>query len=274
MLRIAASGIIKKQSRTFATVVPAWFFVNMNPEERYAVKVQQKLQKMGFGSIDEFKRAQDRMAKDRAARHALSLRRAGDVMDPLRIPEVTPQRNFATMPDRLSASKPLNAILRMDKVKDQDAETIGTLWKRYHADKDLLCAVIPVETYDKMMANGEKYPIFLLPLPRDNDGVEFFVLQFSPPAVLFVSLHEYQQLGPARAKPALRLEHFTELAADKKIVLMRGEVDDSLLGRTLTLADAQILALSMQTYYVNPNSRKQALLDALAKYVNASACVR
>jgi ATP synthase F1 complex assembly factor 1 len=244
MHKFTSSIGIAAKRRHFATIVPEWFLANMKAEERYALQIQHKLQKMGIGNIAEFK-----MQKDSKMQRV-------DLLE---------KRKYATMPERMSKNKPLGAILHLDKVKNQDAETIGTLWKRYHADKDLLCAVVPLETYDKMMENGAKIPTFLLPLPRDNDGVEFFVLQFSPPAVLFVSLHEYQTLGPARAKPALRLEHFTELAEDKKIVLMRGEVDDALLGRTLTLADAQILALSMQTYYVNPNSRKQVLLDTFVK---------
>ena len=103
------------------------------------------------------------------------------------------------------------------------------------------------------------YLQFILPLPRDK-GFEFFLLQFQHPnQILFTSLHAYQTLGPA-CRPYLTLTHYPELRDSKGLVLMRGEVDGEVLGRELALADARILALYMQAYYVEPNERKKELL--------------
>jgi hypothetical protein len=75
-------------------------------------------------------------------------------------------------------------------------------------------------------------------------------LQFKQPnQIIFTSLHAYQTLGAA-CKPYLTLTHYTDLRDSKGIVLMRGEVDDEVLGNQMKLNEARMLALYMQAYYV------------------------
>lgn len=43
-------------------------------------------------------------------------------------------------------------------------------------------------------------------------------------------------------------------------MLLRGEVDSEVLGKQMGLDEARLLALSMQTYYVEPSEKKKELL--------------
>lgn len=45
---------------------------------------------------------------------------------------------------------------------------VATLWTTYHQSKGFLSAAIPTDVYNRMLANGKKYPMFVLPLARDD----------------------------------------------------------------------------------------------------------
>lgn len=138
----------------------------------------------------------------------------------------------------------------------------------YHAAKSggtgrgYICAVIPLETYKRLCRVVERYPTFVLPLPRASpdapDGEsahEFFFMQWamhnSPPlptptepdpfeaknanksspnpptsTLLFTPLQEYKLRGEF-ATPHLALTMHTDLAQTHNVVLMRGEITPS-----------------------------------------------
>ncbi|KIJ45042.1 hypothetical protein M422DRAFT_67210 [Sphaerobolus stellatus SS14] len=152
-----------------------------------------------------------------------------------------------------------------------------------------LSAVIPLETYEKMTSKATKYRRFILPLPRPSPesdkeiAHEFFFVQWdfyeAPPhpaltpglpfeeplpapaspapnpscsTVLFTTLQEYK-LRQSFALPYLVLTSYTDLASTHGIVLMRGELTASPTSPDkylLSQADAQMLALSTQRFYL------------------------
>lgn len=100
-----------------------------------------------------------------------------------------------------------------------------------------------------MAAMGKKYPMFLLPLAREGQGVEMHLLQWTFPhadaaTVLFTSLAEYKLRGEF-ASPHTTLTHHTELAGEKGVVLVQGAV----VGEGVTVSEAGILVLGLQRFY-------------------------
>jgi len=145
----------------------------------------------------------------------------------------------------------LDAIVKLDLLKNLSPEDIKELWVSYYADKDAVCAVIPAESYMVIKSVCEMFPLFVYPIPRD-DGFEMFVGQFADDNLHFTSLHNYQKLQEF-APDQLTIHHYTELQQDKDIVLMSSMVNDN----SLTVSDAQMLCYLVQHYCVNhPNLMK------------------
>ncbi|KAJ2368770.1 hypothetical protein H4S02_010046, partial [Coemansia sp. RSA 2611] len=118
-------------------------------------------------------------------------------------------------------------------------------------------AAIPADTYRRLQETAKANPLFVLPLPRADQGVEFFLLQFDYHQVHFTSLAEYK-VHTVQSRPVLTLTHYTDLM-DCGIVLMRGELDPE--NRTFDVENAQLLALLMQLFYVSGGPQKRALLE-------------
>jgi ATP synthase F1 complex assembly factor 1 len=140
--------------------------------------------------------------------------------------------------------------------------------------------------YERMIEVAEKYPNFVAPLTRESpeaektEAYEFYFLQWAfhgpppPPSlalddpfhvpriphaadyppistILFTPLQEYK-LRESFATPYLVLTHYTDFARTHGIVLLRGEVTPgaSGAGHLLSQADAQLLALAIQKFYL------------------------
>jgi ATP synthase F1 complex assembly factor 1 len=151
-----------------------------------------------------------------------------------------------------------------------------------------LCASIPLDIYQKMEKNGHSYPSFVVPIPRiqrtdpshqevENVAHEFYFLQWtfyaSPPipspsddpfvtptssgsnpqtsVILFTPLQEYKMRN-SFATPYFILTMYTDLAETHGIVLLRGEITPSKASGSymLSQADAQILAMTLQKFYL------------------------
>ena len=159
------------------------------------------------------------------------------------------------------SSQPLGDILNLEKLMEEPPEKIHQLWTAYHSLKNKLSAVIPATIYQNLLKTAKRYPQFVLPLPRtvsvsdeapdgeagkeaQKQGYEMHFLEWAflppppsapsadqsssrePPApttVLFTPLAEYK-LRQEFAQPLLVLTHYTDLAATKGLVLMRGDI--------------------------------------------------
>lgn len=153
-----------------------------------------------------------------------------------------------------STIKPLGTILKLELVMDLDEEAIGKIWKAYHVDKEAICAVIPVATYELLKSRAKAFPFFAFPLPRD-DGFEFFLGQWQGNQFAFTSMLEYQ-MHQENARPYLLLNHYTELLAAKGVALMAGDLDEN-----VTVIDAQTLANQVQMFYLGSDEMLQLVED-------------
>ncbi|OLY85188.1 Protein ATP11, mitochondrial [Smittium mucronatum] len=154
--------------------------------------------------------------------------------------------------------KSLDKIVKMELLEDKSADQISEIWTTFHLGKPGVSAVIPSESYRKMLDSSKKNQIFILPLPRGT-GVEFYLVQFDFHMVNFTPLAEYQAKQDA-ARPYLTLTHYTDFIDEKGIVLMRGEIDND-QKNNLTPDLAQLLVLVLQRFYVAPNEERKKLLD-------------
>ncbi|KAJ3036176.1 hypothetical protein HDV00_003032 [Rhizophlyctis rosea] len=156
--------------------------------------------------------------------------------------------------------KGLNEIMNMDKIIEEDADRIATIWNAYHSAKSSVSGVMPAQFYRDLTTRAKTFPMFILPLPRDS-GYEFFLLQFAGHQVFFTPLLEYKT-HLENARPHLVLTHYIDLADNKDIVLMSGEVGDQ---KTLTNSEAQNLVYQMQMFYVTGKEEKKRLVEVFHK---------
>ena len=181
---------------------------------------------------------------------------------PVKVPKLWPSTWSV-----LIVLQPLANILNLDRLleKPHTTEQISTLWTAYHASRSkgtgrgFVCASVPLDIYNKMMATGMKYPAFAIPLPRDavqddsgqaKRAYEFYFLQwgfveapqtptpsvpfYNPPSgvsvsnpqtstVLLTPLQEYKS-RTTFATPYLILTFYADLASSHGLVLLRGEI--------------------------------------------------
>ncbi|KIY47667.1 ATP11-domain-containing protein [Fistulina hepatica ATCC 64428] len=168
-----------------------------------------------------------------------------------------------------SPVKPLSSILNLERILDppHTSAQISQIWTSYHElnGKAYLSAAIPLDKYERMAANAQRYPTFVAPLARPppveapvsadkapQDQHEFFFLQWdfheAPPlpsadpfaapvygrnprtsTVIFTPLQEYKH-RQAFATPFLVLTHYTDLVHSHGLVLLRGEITPSTSG--------------------------------------------
>lgn len=149
----------------------------------------------------------------------------------------------------------LDSIMKVDMVVGKTNEEVMQIWKEYHRNKDYICGTMSGEQYDKMFDRGQKYPTFLLPLPREQ-GYEFIVTQFSASEIHMTPLLWYQTYKE-NAPECLTMVHYDELKNDKNIVLMRGEYDK----KYMNVQEAQCLANELQLFYCSDSAEKLQLLE-------------
>ncbi|KAF9197369.1 hypothetical protein BGZ49_002219 [Haplosporangium sp. Z 27] len=255
------------QSSKLATIANGRIFFrqkHVDYTQKYADKLKRKAEQEGVGSVEELK-----------AKLLPATQTAFKKVQPLDAATTTSpkteqqQEKSNNTSNATSSTKPhdssnpsLDKIMKLELVKDLPAQEIEKIWIQKHLDmEDSISAVVPAETYKKMLARSREYPMFLLPLSH-GDGVEFYLLQFSFHQVIFTSLLEYQTHGE-NARPFLTLTHYPELIDSKGIVLMNGSVSTN--PRVLSLDQAQILTFGLQQYYVSDHKEKLSLLHNFHK---------
>lgn len=178
--------------------------------------------------------------------------------------------------------KPLSTYLDVEKIRELPAKEIEALWRlRFANDGTSVTAAIPLDTY-KRIANAARHnPQFVLPLPRQqtddvgpeavdadgnplNSGADIHFLQwaFHPPAeesakpkgetanthtstVIFTHLGAFKMHG-SYAQPHTTVTHHLDLADDKGLVLMHGQVVPD---RGVSTTEATWLVSCVQRFY-------------------------
>ncbi|KAI9262052.1 ATP11 protein-domain-containing protein [Sporodiniella umbellata] len=160
-----------------------------------------------------------------------------------------------------SSAPTLDKLVKLELFEKETPENIEKIWTAGHANKDCITATIPSAIYDTLYKRSQAYPMFIVPMPRE-EGVEFYFLQFSFNQCHFTSLLEYKAKG-AEARPFLTLTHFTELQQSKGIVLMKGDITDE--PRMLDASNAQFLAFALQQFYATGSEANMKLVEKFHK---------
>jgi ATP synthase F1 complex assembly factor 1 len=128
--------------------------------------------------------------------------------------------------------------------------------------------VIPLDVYKKLEATAKQHPHFILPLPKEGQGAEIHFLQWAFPAentvtVLFTHLAEYKLRGEF-SQPHTTITHHLELAEDKGLVLLQGQVVE---GRGVSVDEAKWLVMCLQKFYGvgGEKSERRRLLEMFRK---------
>jgi ATP synthase F1 complex assembly factor 1 len=153
-----------------------------------------------------------------------------------------------------SPVKPLSTYLDVEKIRELPPKEIEALWRlRFAENPNAITAAIPLDTYKRMMQSARENPQFILPLPRPQTAEEaeqtpegatgtaadihFLQWAFHPPAegstlspsnnhtstVIFTNLGVYKMHG-AFAQPHTTVTHHLDLADEKGLVLMHGQI--------------------------------------------------
>eukprot|EP00842_Homolaphlyctis_polyrhiza_P005424 jgi/Hompol1/5883/HPOL_000182-RA len=233
--------------------------VQRNYREKYREKLLKKAQEEGYDSVEDM--LEKKKAAEELRNRQLNARKPSqeDKQDKKDDTRVEPKK--AALP---SYAKKLNDIVKIDLLMNESAETIGSIWNKFHATKDCLSASLDAQLYSKLYQRGRQFPIFVLPLPR-NGGYELYFMQFSGHQIYYTTLLEYKTHGTA-SKPSLVLTHFDDLAEAKSIVLMVGELGDGLAKNSnLSLVEAQNLVYQTQLFYITGTPEQMALVEKMSK---------
>lgn len=165
--------------------------------------------------------------------------------------------------------KTLSSYLDIPKVLALPQKEIEALWRLRHVeDSQSLCAAIPLPTYRTIENTAKKHPHFILPLPREGQGAEIHFLQWTFPAentvtVLFTHLAEYKLRGEF-SQPHTTITHHLELADEKELVLLHGQVVE---GRGVSVDEAKWLVMCLQKFYGfgGEKSERRRLLELFGK---------
>ncbi|KAF9977642.1 ATP synthase mitochondrial F1 complex assembly factor 1 [Actinomortierella ambigua] len=243
--------------------------------KKYADKLKKKAEEEGLSSIEELK------AKYVPSRPKEKVPFAPEKLEPKVVAAAGSQTASAAASTIKNAAKPteptqslhsnaassssesgLDKIMKLELLQDLPADEITKIWVQRHLNMDdTISAVIPGDTYKKMLERSKKYPLFLLPLKHEQ-GVEFYLMQFNFHQIMFTSLLEYKTHAE-NARPYLTLTHYPELIESKNIVLMKGSVSDN--PRILSVDQAQVLVFGMQQYYVSDDAEKLKMLETFHK---------
>lgn len=191
---------------------------------------------------------------------------------------MSPNSSFTSLPQPSlkPISKPpiktLSAFLDLDKVRTLPLKELEIIWRLRNAQNpQSLCAMIPIPLYRTLEATAKKYPSFILPLPREDQGAEIHFLQwiFSTEKLvmlLFTHLAEYK-LRREFSQPHTIITLHLELAEEKSIVLLRGEVTQE---KGVSVDDARWLLLCLQKFYGGQGkpsdcTKRERLIEMFAK---------
>jgi ATP synthase F1 complex assembly factor 1 len=89
-----------------------------------------------------------------------------------------------------------------------------------------------------------------------------YLLQFQGHQVYFTPLLEYQTKKEG-ARPTFSITFYTELMAEKGVVLMLGELADK--NSTFQLKDAQHLVYQLQIFYVTGTEKQKSMVHKFWK---------
>lgn len=218
--------------------------------DKYADKIA-KLQKTSPEELEARLKAMEEAAAQKASKTGQPVPEEKGFSLPTK-PKAAPPKKADV--SQLSEKK-LSSLMKVELLEGKTKEEVGDIWRQYHVNKDAVAAVIPADVWTSMVDRFQEHRTFLFPLPR-KEGYEFVMVQFQDNQAHFTTLINYQAYKE-NAPECLTIVHYTELAADKGIVLMVGDFDKNFL----TIQEAQCLANYVEMFYCNPSQEKRELMD-------------
>ncbi|KAG1908496.1 ATP11-domain-containing protein [Suillus fuscotomentosus] len=247
-------------------------------ESKYAERLQQKAQEQGLELTELRTRAKEaarrkEVANVKSARlsqaHPQRLNKSPSEMVRSKVSGTSGVRKDS------SPVKALESIINVQRLMStpHTAEQISALWTTYHASRTagtgrgFICASVPIKLYNRMLAIGKQYPMFVIPVPREGSSAvspegqesavahEFYFLQWdfhAPPlppsatgpdlfsrvppsnatalpqtATVLFTPLQEYKLRQSFATPYLILTFYPDFAQTHGIVLLRGEITPS-----------------------------------------------
>jgi ATP synthase F1 complex assembly factor 1 len=188
---------------------------------------------------------------------------------PFTPPPPAPRIPTEKAPSSIPGIKTLSSYLDLEKTRTLPQKELEAVWRLRHVkDAQSLCAVIPLDVYRTLEATAKKHPYFILPLPKEGQGAEIHFLQWTFPVentvtVLFTHLAEYKLRGEF-SEPHTTITHHLELAEDKGVVLLQGQVTE---GKGVSVDEAKWLLMCLQKFYgvSGEKSERKRLLELFGK---------
>ena len=144
------------------------------------------------------------------------------------------------------APRTLDEVVKLDLLKDESPERINEIWQEYHDSKDdVIGASWTTTDYESFLETGKTASMFVFPVER-SDGNFVMLSQVQEQHCILTMLDEYK-LNPTNAQPWLALTFYDDLAEDKDVVLVRGDV----LIPQLTLEEGKRLWGNVRHFYLN-----------------------
>ncbi|CZT42900.1 related to F1F0-ATPase complex assembly protein ATP11 [Rhynchosporium secalis] len=258
-----AAPYLRSTQRRWAQVHDVRFLATQQSDrviEKYKEKLAKKAQEEGLKDISELKEVyKDKILhlKQKALRIPLSTQQSSTTSPFPPAPPAPeaqtpkPPPSATKIPPSLPGIKTLSSYLDIEKSRVLPPKELEAIWRLRHvSDPQSLCAVIPLIIYQRLQNTAKKHPHFVLPLPKEGQGAEIHFLQWTFPAentvtVLFTHLAEYKLRGEY-SEPHTTITHHLELAEEKGVVLLQGQVVE---GRGVSVKEAQWLILCLQKFY-------------------------
>ena len=205
-------------------------------ENAYYDKYKAKLEKIKLTDPEKYKSAMEaiygknRKDETTAAKSDGSDIKGSSMME--RMQRTSKNEQPESKEKEAAPRKRLNDIIKLDLLADKSSSEIAEIWTQYYSTKDrVLYATVPVDKYVRIKSKGKECPQFLYALPRE-EGFEFLLGQCSNDDWYYTPLLAFQTHGEF-APYSLSVNYYTELAEEKGIVLMKGEIASDDLGPEL-----------------------------------------
>ena len=154
--------------------------------------------------------------------------------------------NFARGGHASHVARKLKDIVKLPILRRESTAKIGEIWRAFHdGHDDMIGRDVPATTASMLADRAGAAPMFLFPVHRDS-GHFMLLSQFTDRRhFLFTSLEDYKE-NPALARPYLTLTLHDDLAAEKDVCLLRGDVE-----KQMTKPEADhVIAQTIESYCV------------------------
>ena len=163
------------------------------------------------------------------------------------------------------APRTLDEVVKIDLLQEETPDRVRDIWDEYHLTKeDVVGQAWTADEYSAFTNTARDAPMFVFPIQR-SDGQFVMLSQVQEKHCLLTFLDEYK-LDPLGAAPWMSVTFYDDLAEDKGLVLVRGDVSVPKLTRPEGLHLIQLLKTFYleQTEMVDCFNNRPAEFDVMA----------